>query len=191
MGDPRKLRSKFEGPSHPWQAERIEAEKVLLQEYGLKNKRELNRLISKGKTYTSTAKRLIASSGSQADLEKQQLFDTLHKFGLIIGSTNLDDVLGLQTKALLERRLQTLLFRKGYARTMSQSRQFISHTHVFVGGKKITSPGYLVSVTEESSIAIDPSSSLANVEHPERVAIKKKVKKFRPPKRDFRRGGRR
>lgn len=192
MGDPRKLRRRFEGPSHPWQAERIEAEKALLQEYGLKNKREMYRVMTRLKNYTDIAKRLIAGEGRQVDIEKEQLLAKLHSLGLLTASTNLDDVLGLQPKSLLDRRLQTMLFRKGMARSVSQARQFVSHKHVLVNGKVISSPGYLVSVTEEAAISFVPASTLANDEHPERVPIQKKAKKPRPRRegRD-RRGGRR
>jgi small subunit ribosomal protein S4 len=170
----------YDNPSHPWQLERIEAEKVLVREYGLKNKTELYKINSKVKNFTSIAKRLIASEGPQADLEKQQLFATLHKLGLIGNSTSLDDVLSLQPKDLLERRLQTLVYRKGIARSVKQARQFISHEHVIVNSKKITSPSYLVSVAEEATIAVIPTSTLSNVEHPERIAIQRKAKKPRP-----------
>ena len=34
MGDPKKLRKKYEPPRHPWQASRIESEKILFKEYG-------------------------------------------------------------------------------------------------------------------------------------------------------------
>ena len=184
MGDPRKLRRRYEGPSHPWQLERITVEKELVREYGLKNKRELYKINTRIKNFTSIAKRLIASSGEQTILETQQLFAKLHKLGLVAGSTILDDVLGLQPKALLERRLQTILFRKGLARSVKQSRQFISHEHVMVGSSKITSPGYLVAVDEEASISVDPTSSLASPDHPERVPIQKKARK---PRREPRR----
>jgi small subunit ribosomal protein S4 len=190
MGDPRKLRATYKGPSHPWQLERIEAEKILVREYGLKNKRELYKINSKVKNFTFLAKNLIASEGKQADLERQQLFASLHKLGLIGGSTSLDDVLGLQPKDLLERRLQTLLFRKGIARSVKQARQFVSHEHIMINGKKITSPGYLVSVAEESGLAIVPDSTLSSMDHPERVPIQKKVRKARPRPREGRRDNR-
>ena len=40
MGSPKKPRKKYSTPSHPWQKIRIEEEKELLKEYGLKNKKE-------------------------------------------------------------------------------------------------------------------------------------------------------
>ena len=35
---------------------------------------------------------------------------------------------------------------------MKQARQFITHEHVAIGEKKITSPSYFVNVIEESKI---------------------------------------
>ena len=40
MGDPRKLRKKYYPPSHPWQKIRIDEEKILMKDYGFKNKKE-------------------------------------------------------------------------------------------------------------------------------------------------------
>ncbi len=41
MGDPKKIRKKYETPVHPWQKTRIVEEIALLKEYGLKNKKEI------------------------------------------------------------------------------------------------------------------------------------------------------
>ena len=44
MGDPRKIRKKYETPTHPWQKDRIDEEKTLTIEFGLKNKKEIWRM---------------------------------------------------------------------------------------------------------------------------------------------------
>lgn len=49
---------------------------------------------------------------------------------------------------LLETRLDALLFRTGLARSMYAARQFISHGHVMVNGKKVTIPSYQVRVND-------------------------------------------
>ncbi len=72
----------------------------------------------------------------------------------------------------MERRLQTIVFKKGLARSVIQSRQFISHGHVFVNNRKVTVPSYIVLKGEENSISFDPASALASPEHPERVVEK-------------------
>ena len=44
----------------------------------------------------------------------------------------------------LERRLDNVLFRLGFATTRAQARQFVSHGHVFVDGRRVTIPSFRV-----------------------------------------------
>ena len=48
--------------------------------------------------------------------------------------------------AMLERRLDTVVFRSNFARTPMQARQFVGHAHFLVNGKKVNIPSYEVSV---------------------------------------------
>jgi small subunit ribosomal protein S4 len=169
MGDPRKIRSKYSRPRHPWEGTRIAEETALVREYGLKNKTEIWKLSSKLKTFKDIAKNLIAATGAQAGKERTQLLGRLSKYGLVKPDAPLDDVLGLTLKDILERRLQTLVFRKGLARTMTQARQFIVHSHVAVGAKTVSSPGYLVTTAEEPNLQFVAASALSSIDHPERV----------------------
>lgn len=189
MGDPRKIKSKYNRPGHPWQKERIEEERTLLREYGLKNKTEIYRARSKLKTFADLAKNLIAARGSQAEKEKAQLLARLAKMGLVEQGAQLDNVLGVQLKNILERRLQTMVLRKGLARSINQSRQLIVHEHILVGNRRVSSPSYNVPVSEEASIAFVPTSSFANTSHPERSLPPKAPEPPRPPKEDRRRRG--
>lgn len=175
MGDPRKIKRKYAGPGHPWQRARIEEERILVREYGLTTKRELWKINSKLKTFANQAKRLIALRTTQAELETKQLLDRVSRLGLLKSGAKLNDVLALTLKDLLNRRLQTLVLKRGLARTPLQSRQFIVHEHVMVGQNKITAPSYLVPIEQESQISFVANSSLASAEHPER-AIKSKPK---------------
>lgn len=181
MGDPRKARKKYSTPIHPWQKFRIEDEKVLIQEYGLKNKKEIWKIASKVKGFSRQAKNLIARTTPQGEKEKRQLILRLNRLGLLSQEANLDDVLGLETRDLMERRLQTMVLRKGLAKSPRQARQFIIHQHIMVGNKLMTSPNYLVKMGEETTIAFAPTSQLSDPEHPEREEKreipKKKVKK--------------
>lgn len=181
MGDPRRFTSHVRGPAHPWQKQRIEDEKTVLRDYGLKNKAEIWRMATKIKDFTQQAKTLIAATGTQAEREKQQLFARLQRLGMIKAGAKLDDILGLNLKNILDRRLQTIVCRKGLARSMKQARQFITHQHVVVGQKIVSSPNYLVLMAEEPHVGIVGASNLAKADHPERVAITKKVK----PKRQM------
>ena len=49
---------------------------------------------------------------------------------------------------LLERRLDNVFYRLGFASSLTQARQLIRHGHFEVGGRKVTIPSYLVSVNE-------------------------------------------
>lgn len=183
MGDPRKIRSKYSGPGHPWRKARIEEEKKLLHEYGLKSKSEVWKSLSKLKDISSQAKKLIAARGLQAEKEKKQLLAKLQRLGLVKPDAQLDNVLSITLKDILERRLQTRLVRKHFARSMKQARQFITHEHVLVNSKKITSPSYLVLVDHDNSITFSNSSSLVNTEHPERkISLSEKVKPVKEKK---------
>jgi small subunit ribosomal protein S4 len=44
----------------------------------------------------------------------------------------------------LERRLDNVIFRLGFATTRAQARQFVSHGHVFVDGRRVTIPSFRV-----------------------------------------------
>ena len=77
----------------------------------------------------------------------------------------------------LDRRLQTLVFKKGFSKTAEQARQFITHGHIAIKGNKINVPGYLVTGDEENDIEFLKNSSLSNPEHAERVVKEKEIKK--------------
>src|SRR6266567_3366290 len=46
--------------------------------------------------------------------------------------------------SLLERRQQDIVYRLGLAKSRMMSRQFVTHSHVLVNGKKMTIPSYTV-----------------------------------------------
>ena len=80
----------------------------------------------------------------------------------------MDDVLALELKNVMERRLQTMVLRKGLSSTIKQARQFITHRHIRVGSKLITAPSYIVSKEDENQITFVESSALSKADHPER-----------------------
>jgi small subunit ribosomal protein S4 len=166
MGDPRKSRKKYRGPSHPWQKQRIDEENALQREYGLANKKEVWRVTSLLRNYKKIAKRSIIGTG-QAQKEKEDLLRNLQSYGLL-KENSLDDVLSLKPKDFFDRRLQTVVFRKSLAHSMKQARQFITHGHITIGDRKVTVPGYMVPKREEGMIGFVVKSSLASPDHPER-----------------------
>jgi small subunit ribosomal protein S4 len=184
MGHPRKIRRKFSRPSHPWQKLRIDEENALAKEFGLVKKREIWRLGSLLSNFKAQAKRLSASRTEQSKKETVQLMKRLSSYGLVAVDSSYDDVLSIPLKKLLERRLQSVLFAKKLAKTMKQARQMITHNHVSVGLKTISSPSYLVKINEENSISFRTVSPFSDDEHPERKRkdmeeVKEEVKKLK------------
>ncbi len=64
----------------------------------------------------------------------------------------MDGVTGTNMLILLERRLDNVLFRLGFAATRAQARQTIAHGHIMVNGKKVDIPSFLVK--ENSVISV-------------------------------------
>ena len=57
---------------------------------------------------------------------------------------------------MLERRLDNVVYRAGFARSRSEARQIVNHGHVAVNGRKVDIASYQVSPGDE--IAIRPRS---------------------------------
>ncbi len=176
MGDPRKARKQYRTPTHPWQKARLEEENKLAIDYGLKNKEEIWKIGSILSNFTHQSKKLVTLSGAQAEKEKTNMIKKLKRIGLLKESQNFDDILSLTIKDVLERRLQTLVHRKGLARTMKQARQMITHSQIMVGKKKIESPSYIVGIDEENTISFNARSPFSSQDHPE-IAVKENQKK--------------
>ncbi|OUJ18819.1 Ribosomal protein S4 [Methanonatronarchaeum thermophilum] len=175
MGSPKKNKKTYETPPHPWQQLRMEDESRLIQEYGLKNKKEIWKAESNLRNYRRKARELLAEVGRATETskgvkkEKQEFLDKLKRYGLVSQDGTLDDVLGLKVRDILDRRLQSIVNKKGYARTPKQARQFIVHGHIALNGQRVTIPSYLVKTTEENQISYSHTSPMKNEAHPERI----------------------
>jgi len=128
----RRQRKKYDRPLKPWNKERIEREKKILKEYGLRRKSELWKTESMLRGFRRTARRLEAKKDEQREKE---LIGKLTKIGVLSNGAKIDDVLALEVRNLLDRRLQTIIFKKGMANTIKQARQFIVHGHITVNNK--------------------------------------------------------
>lgn len=95
---------------------------------------------------------LLAGASKQAGNEKD-IVDKLIKHGVVRQEATLDDLLDLQEKQFLERRLQSVVFRKGLAKTIKQARQLVVHGFISMNGKKMDKPGVMVCAADEQSIA--------------------------------------
>ncbi len=138
----------YSKPKRPFDKIRIEEEAKIVKEFGLKNKKEIWKAEAKIKSIREKAKRLIS-----ADPEEQKtLFDKLKKIGLKVNS--IADVLSLDKKDYLKRRLQTVMVDNKFATTPKSARQLITHKKVLINGKVTNSPSYIVPVKLEKEISL-------------------------------------
>jgi len=171
MGDPKKQRKKFDTPRFRWRKDILQEELKLLGQYGLRNKHELWRhktLLSKTR---GIARSLIGKAPDERGRMETELLVRLKKLGILQETAVLDNVLDLSIEDILERRLQTIVFRKGLTRTIFQSRQLITHGHVTINNRRVTIPGYIVPKEEEAQINYSPESAIANQAHALRVGL--------------------
>lgn len=154
MGDPRKIRKKYQKPKHPWKADRMEEEKSILKAYGLKSKKEIWRAEALLRNYRRQARKLLVKQTELGKKEAKQLFDSLRRTSILKKDATLDDVLALKIKDVLDRRLQTIVHKKGLANTFKHARQLIVHGHVTIGERKVMAPSYMVKEKEEESIQV-------------------------------------
>lgn len=62
------------------------------------------------------------------------------------------DVTGTALLKLLEQRLDNVVYTLGYASSRKEARQFVSHGHVLVNGKKVTVASYLLKKGDQVEI---------------------------------------
>ena len=173
MGDPKFPSKHYNTPSHPWQKVRIDEERTLIHQYGLKNKREIWKANTKIRSMRRQARKLTASSGDeQAQKEKGLLLSKLNRIGLLEQDSGLEDVLRMTAENILDRRLQTQVYLQGLASTAKQSRQLIIHGHISVDGAVTRVPGMIVTRLQEKNIAYAPGSALNSDLHPVRPGAK-------------------
>ena len=174
MGDPKFSRRSYDTPSHPWQGERIKAEVVLVNQYGLKNKTEVWKAQTILRNFRGQSRELQArlrGGEAQAKIESEALIAKCGRMGLLpMDGATLNDILTLNEESILARRLQTIVFEKGMASTVGQARQMIVHGHIFMNGHRVTVPGYIVTRKEEASIMYDPASPFNDEMHPMRIS---------------------
>lgn len=61
---------------------------------------------------------------------------------------------------LVERRLDNVVYRLGFAATRREARQLVSHAHFTVNGKKVNIPSYLVKAGDVVEVAASSRSSV-------------------------------
>uniref|UniRef100_A0A7J2TJP6 Small ribosomal subunit protein uS4 n=1 Tax=Archaeoglobus fulgidus TaxID=2234 RepID=A0A7J2TJP6_ARCFL len=160
MGDPKRCRKQYVTPFRPWDKARLEKEAQLVIKYGLRNKRELWRFQNMLRKYRRVAREMLGKinlPGKEGEIARatiQAVIKKLYRLGILSENSTLDDILSLSVENFLERRLQTIVYRQGLAKSIKQARQMIVHGHIEVDGRKVTCPSYIVSRDEESKVAL-------------------------------------
>ncbi len=157
MGHPKRSKKKYERPRRPWVLQRIKEERDLADKYGLKNKREIWKALSIIKKYRREVRNILAEIAGMKPSEhtmrkKEEILASLKRRGIVDETGKLEDVLALDVEHLLERRLQTQVYKKGLANSLKHARQLIVHGHIAVNNRRVTVPSYIVSVDEEQGI---------------------------------------
>lgn len=197
MGDPRRQKKKYVSPKRPFDSERFESELQVIGTYGLRNKKELWRHKTELSRYRRQARNLLALTAVERASLESDLIGRLVRLGILTGEQTLDSVLDLTLEDVLERRLQTLVFRKGMASSTHHARQLVTHGHIALDQAKVTTPSRLISVTEEDRIDYIVRSPLNDASHPARIAASAAAQRIAagPEEDDFeeadREGGRR
>jgi small subunit ribosomal protein S4 len=168
-------KKRYSRPKKAFEKARIEEENALMKKYALKSKLEVWKTTAKVNYFRKRAMALARSSFE----EQQVLFNKLKALGLKIEGTA--DVLALKIEDLLERRLPTVVSKKGIAKTPQEARQMVVHKRIIVGNTVMNSPSYLVSVEEENNIILrkkekpakgEVKAESANAEVPKAEEIK-------------------
>jgi small subunit ribosomal protein S4 len=170
MGDPRKQKKKYIAPKKPFDSDRFEQELQLIGTYGLRNKRELWKHRTILSHYRRNARQMQALAPSEREQQERELITKLTRIGILTTEPTLDRVLDLTLEDLLERRLQTIVFRKGLASSMHHSRQLVTHGHIALDGARVNTPQRIITAAEEERLQYTNKSPLNDMSHPARIA---------------------
>ena len=76
------------------------------------------------------------------------------QFRLFFGRANRQKgITGTNLLALLERRLDNVVYRLGFVNSRTQGRHFVLHNHFLVNGKKVNIPSYRIKIGDEISVS--------------------------------------
>merc|ERR1712173_244640 len=141
--------------------ERLDQELKYCGEYGLRNKREVWRVQLQLAKMRKASRELLTLDEKDPKrlFEGPALLRRLHRYGILEEDKNeLDYVLSLKTEDFLERRLQTLVFKLGLAKSIHHARVLIRQKHIRVGKQIVNVPSFLVRVESQKHIDFSLSS---------------------------------
>ncbi|BCS90851.1 MAG: 30S ribosomal protein S4 [Candidatus Micrarchaeota archaeon] len=161
MGSPKRNKKTYITPRILWNRDRLAHDNSLVKEYGLKNMKELWIVQTEVSRIRAIARRLLAGDEISPGL-RENLLKRLIRYGIVKEGVTVDSLLDINEKDILERRLQTIVYRKGLAKTIKQARQLIVHGFISVDGRKINKPSYLIEVNKENTIGYYKGISIDN-----------------------------
>lgn len=147
----KKLQKQYETPNEGWSEERIQREDELIEEFGLKNKKEVYKAQSELRALRREARKLVAE---EDETQRKALINKANSLGFVQDDAGLEDILTLNVTDILQRRLQSAVNRRGYADTAKEARQIVTHGHVYIDGERVNIPGYLLTKEEEKTIEV-------------------------------------
>ncbi|KAI5387050.1 40S ribosomal protein S9-2 [Lathyrus oleraceus] len=153
----------FKKPRRPYEKERLDAELKLVGEYGLRCKRELWRVQYALSRIRNNARNLLTldEKNPRRIFEGEALLRRMFRYGLLDETQNkLDYVLALTVENFLERRLQTLVFKSGMAKSIHHARVLIRQRHIRVGRQVVNIPSFMVRVDSQKHIDFSLTSPL-------------------------------
>merc|ERR1712056_70464 len=127
----------------------------IVGEYGLKNKREVWRVQYALAKIRSSARALLTLDEKDETrlFQGEALLRRMIRIGLLMESERkLDYVLGLTAAKIMERRLQTKVFKLGLAKSIHHARTLIRQRHIRVGKQICDIPSFVVRLDSEKHI---------------------------------------
>merc|ERR1712057_80972 len=142
-------------PRRPFEKERLDTELKLIGTYGLKNKREIWRVRLALAKIRATARVLLTKDEKDPSriFEGQALLRRMTRYGILDeDKLRMDYVLDLKIEQFMERRLQTLVFKRGLAKSIHHARVLIRQRHIRVGRQIVNVPSFMVRVESQPHI---------------------------------------